>query len=95
LRAILLGLLLAVSVGANAAALEVNTATRAQLEQLNGLGVTMTERVLGERAKAPFRSWDDLRSRVKGIGLKRAQQLEAQGLTVNGMPLTPAPEPAR
>lgn len=77
------------SSGGAASALEINDATRAQLEQLNGLGVAMTERVIVERAKAPFQSWDELRTRVKGIGLKRARQLDAQGLTVNGAPLPP------
>lgn len=67
-----------------AAALEINVASRAQLEQLNGVGVTMAEQLLAERAKAPFAGWDDLRQRVKGIGSKRAAQWQAQGVTVNG-----------
>lgn len=66
------------------AALEINVASRAQLEQLNGVGVTMAEQMLAERAKAPFAGWDDLRQRVKGIGSKRAAQWQAQGVTVNG-----------
>ena len=36
-----------------AASLEINVASRAQLEQLNGVGVTMAEQMLAERAKAP------------------------------------------
>lgn len=67
-----------------AAALEINDASRAQLEQLNGLGVTRVEQILRARARAPFAGWDDLRARVKGIGTKGAQRLGAQGLTVNG-----------
>lgn len=67
-----------------ATALEINVASRAQLEQLNGVGVTMAEQMLAERAKAPFAGWDDLRQRVKGIGSKRAAQWQAQGVTVNG-----------
>lgn len=69
-----------------AAALEINTATRAELEQLNGVGVAMAERVLNERAKAPFRDWDDLQRRVKGMAGARSERLRAQGVTVNGIP---------
>ena len=49
----LLGLLLPVA----AAALEINTATRAQLEQLNGLGVATVERILQAREQRPFADW--------------------------------------
>jgi competence protein ComEA len=66
------------------AAQEINTATRAELEQLNGIGVTMAERVLAERERAPFRGWDDLERRVKGMRGARVQRLQAQGATVNG-----------
>lgn len=68
-----------------AAALEINTATRAELEQVNGIGVAMTERVLVERARAPFRDWDDFQRRVKGMGGARIERLQGQGLTVNGI----------
>lgn len=70
-----------------AMALEVNTASRAQLEQLHGLGVTMTERILRARAEAPFVDWDDLAARVSSLSGKRARQLHDQGLTINGRPL--------
>jgi competence protein ComEA len=70
-----------------AVALEVNTATRAQLEQLRGLGVQTTERILQARGERAFADWDDLASRVPGISGKRAEQLHRQGLTVNGKPL--------
>ena len=39
-----------------AGAQEINTATRAELEQLNGIGVTMADRILAERERAPFTS---------------------------------------
>jgi len=81
-----------------AAALEINDANRAQLEQLNGVGVTMADEMLRERAKAPFAGWDDLRKRVKGIGRKRAAQWQAQGVTVNGedgSETAVAPKPAK
>jgi len=67
-----------------ATAQEINTATRAELEGLDGLGVTMAERVLIERERAPFTNWDDLERRVKGMKGARARRLQAQGATVNG-----------
>lgn len=68
-----------------ALALELNDANRAQIEQLNGIGVTTAEVILRERAKAPFRDWTDLSQRVKGLSGKRIEQLQAQGVTVNGV----------
>lgn len=67
-----------------AVAQEINDATRAQLEQLNGIGVTMADRILLERERRPFADWDDLERRVKGVRGARAQRLRAQGVTVNG-----------
>jgi competence protein ComEA len=66
------------------AAQEINTATRAELEQLNGVGVTMADRILAERERAPFKGWDDFERRVKGMKGARTQRLQAQGATVNG-----------
>jgi len=65
-------------------AFEVNDASRAQLEQLDGVGVVMADKMLAERGRKPFAGWDDLRRRVSGIGAKRVQQWQAQGVTVNG-----------
>jgi len=67
---------------------EVNTATRAELERLQGLGVATTERILRARGERPFRDWDDLVARVSGLRGKRVEQLARQGLTVNGRRLS-------
>lgn len=64
--------------------LELNQASRAELESLPGLGVQRVERLLAERAKAPFSDWADLRQRVRGIGTSGAKKLSDQGLRVNG-----------
>ena len=69
-----------------ATALEINTATRSQLEQLPGLGVATTERILTARSERPFTDWQDLATRASGFRGKRAEQLDRQGLTVNGRP---------
>ena len=63
---------------------EINTLSRAELEQLDGIGVTMADRILIERERATFTSWDDLGRRVKGMRGARAQRLHEQGATVNG-----------
>ena len=73
-----------------ALALEINTATGAQLEQLPGLGVATVDRVLQARAQRPFADWDDLAERVAGLRGKRAEQLDRHGLTVDGRRLLPA-----
>jgi competence protein ComEA len=66
------------------AALEINEATRAQIEQLDGAGVSMADRMLEERTRMPFAGWEDLRKRVKGLGPRRIAQWQSQGVTVNG-----------
>ncbi|HYS15059.1 MAG TPA: DUF655 domain-containing protein [Burkholderiaceae bacterium] len=85
MRALALLACVASLIGLNcASAQEINTATRAELEQLNGIGVTMAERILIERERAPFKNWGDLERRVKGMRGARVQRLQAQGATVNG-----------
>jgi competence protein ComEA len=64
--------------------MELNQASRAELESLPGLGVQLVERLLIARAKRPFSDWADLRGRVAGIGAATAKKLSAQGLRVNG-----------
>ncbi len=81
-RGALLALLVAVAAAARAATVEVNTATQAQLEQLRGIGVSMSERLLAERAKQPFADWADLIARVPGVSARSAERLSAQGLRV-------------
>jgi competence protein ComEA len=62
--------------------LDVNTATQAQLEQLRGIGVAMSEKLLSERAKQPFADWADLIARVPGVSARSAARLSEQGLRV-------------
>ena len=69
-------------------ALEVNHATEAELDGLRGLGPAFTRRILVERSLRPFADWHDLMRRVAGMGRVTAQNLSAQGLTVNSQSLT-------
>ena len=63
-------------------AADVNTATAAELDAIKGIGPTMSARIMSEREKAPFKDWDDFKSRVKGVGNKNAAKLSQAGLTV-------------
>ena len=56
---------------------DVNTAGVAELERLPGVGPALAGRIVAEReARGPFRSAEDL-ARVRGIGPKTLQHLEA------------------
>jgi len=71
---------------AQAALVELNSADRADLESLPGIGPALAERLLAARAGAPFRDWAELRRRVKGLGPASLRRLSAQGLRVQGRP---------
>ena len=71
---------------ASAWALDVNSATEAQLDSVKGLGPSSTGRILQAREAGPFKDWADLMARVKGIKASAATKLSAEGLTVNGTP---------
>jgi competence protein ComEA len=54
--------------------IDLNRATADQLRALPGVGAKLAQRILDERAKAPFKSVDELR-RVGGIGPKTLEKL--------------------
>jgi competence protein ComEA len=60
---------------------EVNTASRAALESLPGLGPALVQRLLDAR---PFADWPDLMRRVPGVKTSTARKLSAAGLRVAG-----------
>ena len=66
------------------AAVDVNTATAADLDSIKGIGPGTSGKMMEERKASPFKNWADLVQRVPGIGDKRASKLSAEGLTVNG-----------
>jgi competence protein ComEA len=79
------------------AAVDVNKATVAELDGIKGIGPAMSRRILDERKKGHFKSWDDLIARVKGVRGSNATRYSSEGLTVNGdayqaveAPATPA-----
>ncbi len=69
---------------ASFAAVDVNKATVAELDGIKGIGPAMSRRILDERKKGEFKSWEDLVSRVKGLGERSAAKLSDEGLTVKG-----------
>ena len=66
------------------AAVEINKASDADLDGIKGIGPATTKLIATERKKGEFKDWNDLITRVKGIGEARATKLSAEGLTVNG-----------
>lgn len=69
-----------------AVAVELNTASEADLDAIRGSGPATTARILAARQAGPFVSWPDLIGRVRGIGPATAAKWSAQGVTVNGQP---------
>jgi competence protein ComEA len=88
-RQFIVALLATASIAAFAA-VDVNKATKAELEALPGIGAAMSTRVLAERQKAPFKSWADLIERVRGVGAGNAVKLSKAGLTVGNADFKPA-----
>ncbi len=70
--------------------LELNRASRAELESLPGLGPAMASQLLARREDAPYADWQDLARRVRGMGPKLREKLSAAGLRVNGQAVEPA-----
>jgi len=66
------------------AAVDVNTASVADLDSVKGIGPGTSSKIIEARQAAKFKDWTDFTTRVKGIGEKRAEKLSGAGLTVNG-----------
>ncbi|RYG07153.1 MAG: helix-hairpin-helix domain-containing protein [Burkholderiales bacterium] len=69
---------------ASFAAVDVNKASAAELDAVNGIGPSASAKILTERKKGDFKDWGDFTTRVKGIKDAKAKKLSAAGLTVNG-----------
>jgi competence protein ComEA len=64
------------------AAVNLNTATKAELESVKGIGPAKADAIIAYRAKTPFKSVDDLDG-VKGFGKKSIDKIRAE-VTVSG-----------
>lgn len=72
---------IAFSIGPAWAAVDINTATAAQLESVNGIGPKKAEAIVEYRKKnGPFKSVDDLEN-VKGLGKASIDKMRGE-LTV-------------
>jgi competence protein ComEA len=81
----LLALCLLMSVAGTAlATVDANTATVEQLQGITGIGPTIAQRIVDERRNGPYRSLEDLQSRVRGIGETSIRKMGAAGLTAGG-----------
>ncbi|QLQ00584.1 MAG: helix-hairpin-helix domain-containing protein [Burkholderiaceae bacterium] len=76
------------------AAVDVNKASAADLDSVKGIGPAISAKIVEERKKGEFKDWNDLVSRVKGIGETSAAKLSEAGLTVNGAAYPGAPAKA-
>lgn len=85
----------------NAFAVDVNQASRADLETVKGIGPGLSAKILDARKTGNFKDWNDLVERVGGIGPGNAVRFSQAGLTVGGTTFdgkpvtaaTPAKEP--
>ena len=69
---------------AGVAGLDLNHASRAALESLDGLGPALVGRLLKARQQRPFADWQDLERRVSGLGPRLMARLSEQGLRIEG-----------
>ncbi|MDR5732544.1 helix-hairpin-helix domain-containing protein [Caballeronia sp. LZ025] len=85
----IVALALTLSIGSAFAAVDVNTANTDALRGIKGIGPAKAKAILDERqAHGPFKDAADLSSRVKGMGGKTVQRLEAEGLSIGNAPKT-------
>jgi len=87
----ILAAMLALFAAAAFAAVDANTATQAELEAIKGIGPSISSKIIEERKKAPFKDWQDMVTRVKGVGETNSAKFSTAGLTVNGAAFAGAP----
>jgi len=84
-RTSVVSMLAGIGMSMSAQALDLNAATAEQLQDLRGVGPRTAQIIVQERNRAGrFESLEDLSDRVRGIGPKRIQALQAAGLRVSG-----------
>ncbi len=69
-----------------ARALDANAASQAELESIRGIGPAIAARIIAERERGPYLDLDDLRDRVRGIGVASLRRMAEAGLEVAGPP---------
>lgn len=66
------------------AAVDINSASRAELETVKGVGPALSAKILKAREAGDFKDWADMVQRVPGVGAASAGKLSQGGLTVGG-----------
>jgi competence protein ComEA len=81
------------------AGVDINRASRAELETVKGVGPGLSAKIMKAREAGEFKDWGDLVTRVPGVGAASAGKLSKAGLTVAGKEFdasqVPAAKPAR
>ncbi len=72
------------TLSAFAAGIDANSASRADLETVKGIGPGLSGKILEARKSGNFKDWNDLVERVGGIGPGNAAKFSQAGLTVGG-----------
>jgi len=73
---------------------DLNTATAEQLQTVSGIGPKTAELIIEERERGGrFASLQDVADRVRGIGPKRLESLQAGGATVSAPTAAPSAAP--
>ncbi|OTP67652.1 ComEA family DNA-binding protein [Caballeronia sordidicola] len=86
---------LAVSMASAFAAVDINAANSDALRGIKGIGPAKAKAILDEReAHGPFKDAAELTKRVKGMGGKTVERLQAEGLTIGTGTSTAAAAPA-
>ena len=64
--------------------LDLNVCKAFELSQkVKGIGVTLSNRIVNERNKnGLFRTWDDVRERAYGVGIKTVNKMQNHGVIV-------------
>ena len=90
----ILAAMLALFAAAAFAAIDANKATQAELEAVKGIGPAISAKIVEARSKSAFKDWQDMVTRVKGVGETNAAKFSTEGLTVNGAAFAGAPAKA-
>ena len=73
-------------------AADFNTATRAEIEAVRGVGVMLADRIVEQRKIKSFQSWEDAQKRVKGLGKRNVSGFRDADMRINGQLPTEGPQ---
>lgn len=76
------------------AAVDVNRASQAELEQVKGIGPGLSGKIIKAREAGSFKDWGDFVGRVGGVGAGNAAKFSQAGLTVGGSAFDASKMPA-